>query len=57
MTLDAHLEKVKQSGLLPADRVDAWLADLIEARRRGTLLYGMTMFGVVGRKPPACADG
>jgi ubiquinone/menaquinone biosynthesis C-methylase UbiE len=57
MILDAHLAKVKQSGLLPADRVDAWLADLVEAHRHGTFLFGLTIFGVVGRKPPAAADG
>jgi hypothetical protein len=53
LLLDAHLEKVKRSGLVPAGRVDAWLADLIAASERGTFLYGLTAFMVVGRKPVA----
>jgi hypothetical protein len=55
--LDAHLEKVKRTGLVPVRRVDAWLADLVAARRRGTFLFGLTMFGVVGHKPGAALDG
>jgi len=57
MLLDAHLEKVKQAGLLPAERVDAWFADLIDADRRGTFLSALTVFGVVGRKPLVASNG
>jgi ubiquinone/menaquinone biosynthesis C-methylase UbiE len=53
LLLDAHLEKVKQTGLLPAHEVDAWLADLVDAGQRGRFLCSLTMFSVVGRKPPA----
>ena len=51
LLLDAHLEKVKQTGLLPAHEVDAWLAGLVEAQQRGRFLFSVTAFCVVGRKP------
>ena len=51
MLLDAHLDKIKQAGLLPVGEVDAWLDELTEARQRGTFLFGATLFTVVGRKP------
>jgi ubiquinone/menaquinone biosynthesis C-methylase UbiE len=51
MLLDAHLDKVRQTGLLPVNEVDAWLDQLVEARERGTFLFGATLFTVVGRKP------
>ncbi len=57
LLLDAHLEKVKQTGILPGYQVDAWLADLVEARQRGRFLFGLAGFVVVGRKPSATWEG
>jgi SAM-dependent methyltransferase len=57
LLLDAHLEKVKQTGILAAHQVDAWLADLVEARQRGRFLFGLAGFTVVGRKPTATLEG
>jgi ubiquinone/menaquinone biosynthesis C-methylase UbiE len=57
LLLDAHLEKVKQTGILPAYQVDAWLADLVEARQRGRFLFGLAGFVVVGRKSTATLEG
>jgi ubiquinone/menaquinone biosynthesis C-methylase UbiE len=51
MLLDAHLAKVKDSGMLPANEVDAWLDELVQAGERGRFLFGATLFTVVGRKP------
>jgi ubiquinone/menaquinone biosynthesis C-methylase UbiE len=56
LILDAHLETVKQTGLMPAHQVDAWLADLVEAQEHGRFLVSTTVFCVVGRKPLVSSD-
>lgn len=55
--LDAHLEQIKQTGILPAHQVDAWLAELVEAQQRGRFLFSLAGFTAVGRKPTATLEG